>query len=212
VTEASPFLSLATRKGLALAIPSSLLALSGGVTWVNQALRAAVGASAALPPSCVERRRVVHGGIVHPGEAPPRSVPDRVALRARVIANAPAFSLLAALGVLDRRGRLRMHASGAMLRVELPGSKPFPFEHLLEHFAANRGWVLVRGPGSAKWGALVDVGVSLGILARPARAAVTLEESFFRKLQGDAEHRDLHEGLQPLADLLEARISRMAGG
>jgi hypothetical protein len=129
-----------------------------------------------------------------------------------VLANAPAFSLLGALGVLDRRGRLRLHASGATLKVELPGTKPFPFDQLLEHFAASRGWVLVRGPGSARWGALVDVGVALGILARPARAAVTLEEGFFRRLQGDAEHRDLHEGLQPPADLLEARIARMAGG
>lgn len=208
--EPSPFLSVATRKHLAVAFPSSLLALTGGVTAINAALRAAVGASAALPPTCVERRRVVHGGILHPGEAPPRSIADMVALRARVLANAPAFSLLGALGVLDRRGRLRLRTSGDDLRVELPGARPFGVDLLVESLATARQWLLVRGPSSAHWGGIVQAGVHLGILARPADDTVTLEEGFFRKLQVDAEHRDLWEGLTPLADLLEARLARYA--
>jgi hypothetical protein len=216
--EPSPFLSVATRKGLAIAFPSSLLALAGGVQAVNVALRAAVGASAALPPTCVERRRLVHGGILHPGEAPPRSVADMVALRARVLGNAPAFALLAALGVLDRRGRLRLRVAGDDVRVEPVAptgsptpAKPFPVDVLIEALAAARGWTLVRGTGSARWGALADVGVALGVLARPARDVLTLDEAFFRRLQVDAEHRDLWEGLAPLADLLEARLARITG-
>ena len=217
--EPSPFLSVATRKGLAVAFPSSLLALAGGVSAVNVALRAAVGASAALPPTCVERRRLVHGGILHPGEVPPRTVADMVALRARVLCNAPAFALLAAMGVLDRRGRLRLRVAGDDVRVEpVPpaGStapvRPFALDVLIEALAGARGWTLVRGPSTARWGALAEVGVALGVLARPAQDVLTLDEAFFRRLQVDAEHRDLWEGLAPLADLLEGRLARITGG
>jgi len=79
---------------------------------------------------------------------------------------------------------------------------------LLDALAAARGWWLSRAPGGIGWADLVDVGVDIGLLARPS-GFVTLDEALFRRLQTDPEHRDLWEGLQPLADLLEARAGRL---
>jgi hypothetical protein len=204
--EPAPFLSLATRRDLLLAFPEALRELSGGVSAANRALRAGVSARA---PGLLDRRHVVHGGLVHPGESAPRTIPDMVALRARVLMNVPAYGLLCALAVLDRRGVLRLRVVGPDVLVEPSAARAaLRIDALLDALAAARGWWLSRAPGGISWADLVDVGVDIGLLARPS-GFVTLDEVLFRRMQTDPEHRDLWEGLQPLADLLEARAGRL---
>lgn len=202
-----PFLVAATRRDLPVCFPSSLLALTGGVAGVNRALRLTVqqGAAARLPGP-FDRRVAVHGGLLHPGEAPPRVVADMVSLRARAL-RAPGFALLAALCVLDRRGGLRVRVRGDEVLVEVPGGPPRRMEPFVEAFAASRGWVLARGTAGTAWGQLAEVGEALGLFTQPA-GCLTLEEGLFRRLQGDPEHRDLWDALTPLADLLDARAGR----
>jgi hypothetical protein len=212
-TEPAPFLSVATRRDLVIALPESLRELSGGVAAVNRALR---GGAAARVPTVLERRQQVHGGLLHPGEGTPRTVADMVALRARVLMNVPAFAFLCALGALDRRGGLRMRVSGADVLLEThpaAGGRAGSMraEALLDALATARGWWVARAPGGLGWADLVDVGVELGLLAR-ASGFVVLDEALFRRMQTDPEHRDLWEGLLPLADLLEARANRLAAG
>jgi hypothetical protein len=206
-----PFLSQLGTRGIALAFPSSLSGLSGGVGWVNATLRqhAQQGPTARLP-SCLDRARVVHGGLLHPGEAPPRSVADMVALRARAIRNVPAFAMLCAVGVLDRRGLLTLHRTASDLAIAAAG-RPMRMDALLRMLAHARDWALVQPAGGADWGMLADVAVSLGLLARPAEDRLTLDETLFRRMQTDPEHRELWEELTPLVDLLDARIARRAG-
>lgn len=202
--EAAPFLAVAARRDLPVAFPASLLALSGGLSLVNSALRQG---PAVRPPGAMDRRVAVHGGLLHPGEAPPRVVPDLISLRARALRNAPAFAILAAFGVLDRRGALRMRVRGLDVVVEVPGQPARRLDAVVQAFAHARGWTLVRGPTSTPWCDLVDVGEQLGLFAQPGGCA-TLDESLFRRLQSDPEHHELWEGLVPLADLIEARACR----
>ncbi|MFN7133557.1 MAG: hypothetical protein ACK4N5_15880 [Myxococcales bacterium] len=70
-----------------------------------------------------------------------------------------------------------------------------------------RGWVIARSPTGPSWTTLADIAEQLGLLASVA-PWLTVEESLFRKLQTDPEHRDLLEGLEPLAELLAGRVGR----
>ncbi|MEN9787028.1 MAG: hypothetical protein RLZZ299_2292 [Pseudomonadota bacterium] len=206
-----PFLSKLGTRGIALAFPSSLSALTGGVAWVNTVLRMhAQQGPTARPPSCLDRARVVHGGLLHPGEPPPRSVADMVALRARAIRNVPAFSLLCAVAVLERRGPLTLHRTPSDLTLEVAG-RPLRLDSLLRTVARARDWSLVQPGGGADWGMLADVAVSLGLLTRPAEDRLTLDEALFRRMQTDPEHRELWEELAPLVELLDASVARRAG-
>ncbi len=208
--EPAPFLTLVTRRDLALAFPPNLDALSGGVAVVNAILRTiAQQGAAARPPSCLDRARVVHAGLFHPGENPPRSVADMVALRARAVANVPAFAILCALGVLDRRGAITLAVTGN--DVILEGARPVTMDALVRSMALARGWALVQPAAGARWGPLAAVAERLGLLARPSGNRLTLEEAFFRRLQVDPEHRDTWEALLPLVDLVEARATRLLG-
>ena len=132
-----------------------------------------------------------------------------VALRARAVANVPAFAILCALGVLDRRGAITLAVTGN--DVILEGARPVTMDALVRSMALARGWALVQPAAGARWGPLAAVAERLGLLARPSGNRLTLEEAFFRRLQVDPEHRDTWEALLPLVDLVEARATRLLG-
>lgn len=204
--EPGAFLTLAGRRGLAVALPSNLALLSDGLPATNRALRAvALEASGARPPGPADRRLVVHGGLHHPGEAATRMIPDGVSLRLRAASHVPAFALLLALGALDRRGTLTVRARAGALVIEVPGRPPRTVAAVVAELAAARGWVLVAGPTTASWDVLADTAEQLGLLAR-VFDRYTLDEAFFARLQHDPEHRTVWEDLQPLADLLLDRL------
>lgn len=208
------FLAAQERRNLAIAFPSSLRMLTTGLSGLNRALRVQA-ANAATPPTPVDRKLVVHGGLVRPGEAPPRAIADGISLRYRAVQNAPAISLLAALGLLDRRGRVRVRSQGADLGVEA-GGRTVSFSLLVRTLAHSRGWFYLGG--GLEWGELAELANVIGILTRVDSRAesriesrVTLDEAFFHRLQTDPEHRGLYESLQPLAEALVARL-RVGGG
>ena len=211
LAERAPFLAVTTRRDLCIAFPSSLEVVRGGVAEVNRLLRATQQQSgAARPPTAVDMRRAVHGGLMHPGEPPVRAVPDMVALRARALTRVPAFALLAAVGFLDRRGAVRMRVAGADVKVDLPGRGTVSMDAVVDAVATARGWSVCRGPSSLRWGAAASAATTIGLLVQLG-AFLTLDEALFRRMQGDPEHRDLMEGLIPLADVIEGRLARLNG-
>lgn len=206
-TYGDPFLASTDRRGLVLAFPSSLTMLTGGLPAVNALLRGARQGMTARPPHVLDRRVRVHGGLVHPGEGPIRAVPDMVSLRGRALRNVPAFAILVALGLLDRRGVLKMRVYGQELLVQAAGGRPRRLDAIVDALGLARGWVIARSPTGPSWTTLADVAEQLGLLAS-VTPWLTVEESLFRKLQTDPEHRDLLEGLEPLAELLAGRVGR----
>lgn len=205
---AEPFLEAATRRGLSVAFPSDLALLGGGLAAINRMLRQTANEAAAVRlPSPADRRVAIHGGLLHPREAPPRIIPDLWSLRLRAVRMAPALALLAALGVLDRRGRFRLRLRDGNVWLDTRGGRPQPVTTLIDRVAASRDWVLVTPPGPGDWAAQAAVAEQLGLMATVGDR-LTLDEPFFYRLQTDAEHRDAWEGLQPLVELLDGLLPR----
>lgn len=199
-----PFLEVATRRGLAVAVPSALVGLRAGLAAVNRTLRAiATEPSGARLPTALDPRRLVHGGLLAPGEPPPRGIPDTLSLRLRAITNVPAFALLAALGLLERRRALSWRARPARVTV---GRGVVEVGPLLRRLARSRDWVWVEGPASLGWEAAVELAVDLGVLVEVG-GRLTLDEVLFHRLQEDLEHRAAWDALQPLAELLLDRLA-----
>lgn len=207
VAHGDPFLASIDRRDLAIALPSSLTLLSGGLATVNQVIRGQRAGTVARPPHALDRRVRVHGGLLHPGEAALRVVPDAVSLRHRALRNIPAFAILVALGLLDRRGVAKLRVYGQELLVQAPGGRPRRLDAIVDALCQVRGWTLARSPTGLSWVALADVAEQLGLLTTVA-PWLTVEEALFKKMGSDPEHRDLLEGLDPLAELLASRIGR----
>jgi hypothetical protein len=206
-TYGDPFLASLDRRGIVVAFPSSLADLTGGITAVNALLRGSRQGTVARPPHALDRRVRAHGGLLHPGEAPVRVIPDTVSLRARAIRNVPALALLVALGLLDRRGVLKVKTYGAEILVQATGQRPRRIDAVVDALGASRGWIVARSPTGAPWARFVEVAQALGLLV-PVGVHLTVDEVLFRKLGTDPEHRDLLEGLEPLAEQIAARLGR----
>ncbi len=193
--------------GHAVAIPTSLRQLEEGLSAQNRALRAQL-ANAAAPPSPLDRRLIVHGGLVRPGESIPRAIPDGVSLRARAVENAPAFAILVALGLLDRRGRVRLRTAGNDIAVVTASShRSLPQSGvglglLVRTLAHACGW---HYTAALDWAEVARIGEAIAVTAQIGDR-VTLDEAFFHRLQTDPEHRPLYEGLQPLSEAIHARL------
>lgn len=209
-----PFLECLGVPGLGVAFPSSLAALRGGLSVANADLRQARGV-AARPPGPMDPRARVHGGLLHPGEPAPRAIPDALSLRLRALQSTPAFALLAALLLLDRRseGRLVLRADGSALRWRrrLLGT----MGETLAGFGHAQGWTVLRtGRGPLTDAAWVDAAVGIG-LARRAESRLVLDEALFVRLQEDVEASLVLEALEPLVAGLSAWIEarpRQVGG
>lgn len=192
------------KPGAAWAFPRALAALGSGLSGVNRALRAG-GASplTVCLPSAIDPRVSVHGGLLSPGEVPPRVVADLVSLRLRAIRSAPAVGCLVAAAAVDRRGALRLHIHGNVLMVEVKGHPAREFTHVVEGVCARHAITPVWGPEGPEWVPIVDALVELGLLLR-LDELVLLEEGLFMRMQSDPEHRVVWEELQPLIEWIEA--------
>jgi hypothetical protein len=155
-------------------------------------------------PSVATRPQVFHGGLLHPGEPPPRSVPDVFSLRLRLVMHAPYPSIITAILLLHR-----LQPEGFSLRKVrgrwVIGDHPKRSAELLatlDAFALDRGWVVSRNTrlGLDAQQVLAVLG-ALGIVALLSNRAV-LDDRFFYLLRTDAEHMEVHRVLQPLTENL----------
>jgi hypothetical protein len=202
-----PFLSSLDQPGLPIALPAALSEVAGGVKPTNAVLRRVRAAPAGVRlPGVADRRLVMHGGLLAPGEPLPRAVPDNLTLRMRLLTNAPAVSMYAALLLLARR-------AGSGLSVEDAGSGPEvrhrrravgPLLRVFEAFADAQGWVCSRPTRGGLSGPVLEaVARTLGIGTRAGRRVV-MEERLFVQLQEDAEARITYDQLRPLVDRMDA--------
>ena len=210
---AGGFLELLQQAALGVAFPSALAHLSGGLAAANADLRRIRegGPSIASP---FAPATLTLGGLLAPGERPPRLVPDALSLRLRALTVSPAFGLLGALLLLDRRaeGRLRVDAETGLVRYKRKALSPLL--ELFVRFGVDQGWVTLRpasGEGRLEDEGLIGAAVGIG-LARVAEGRLMLDEALFRRLQDDVEASLVLEALSPLAARLQAWIEHQHHG
>lgn len=201
------FLDAWDRPELPIALPPSLGIVRGGLAAVNSALKAArQGAQDVALPDVAHRPTLVHGGLIHPGEPLPRTIPDLRTLRLRLLAHAPYVALTAALLLLHRGGgaRLEVVQRRGSVRVRMAGEDMGELLELCDGFALQRGWIPCRRrQGGLGAPVLLEVLEVAGIAVPVGRRAV-LTERFFVALRTEAEEMEVHEPLHALAQALEA--------
>jgi hypothetical protein len=204
--EIGAFLDRWEGSGVRVALPPSTAQLLGGVAAVNRVLQRARGQVVGLP-DLADRPVVVHGGIIHPGEPVPRTVPDARTLRQRVLMHAPYCAVAAALLLLHRLAPDRLAVTdqdGSW--VVRRGDHSEPLLDWIDGFGAARGWVVLRRRGAGlPPRVFVDVLEAVGIATAVGRTLV-LSEPLFARLQTEAEEREIHARLQPLVDAAEAHL------
>lgn len=201
-----PFLRVIENEGLAVALPPTLGALVGGVSAANATLESARVGEGGRVPDHLDRRELVHGGVFHPGEARGRAIPDRVTLRHRVLTHVPHIAMVAALLIAHRkrRGQVQVLVSDSRLELKLGRRSLGELLVLLDEFGSEQGWLVARRPRAGLSGAhIAAVLESLGVAVRFDELLV-LDETFFLRLQADAEDREIYEGLLPLSERLMA--------
>jgi hypothetical protein len=206
VTE--PFLDVWERDELAICLPPYLNQLQGGVSAVNRNLRKAREGGEVALPDIACRPVLFHGGILHPGEPLPRSVPDTRSLRLRVLLHAPYPALMGALLLLHRQRpdliefvRMKVGWSIRYRRQRLGG----PLE-LIDDFAKQRGWLPSRrGSGGLSTDKLLVLLETLGIATIGGKRAL-LNERFFTRLRTEAEEIEVYDRLAPLAAAFDAHL------
>ena len=190
-----------------ISFPSSLRSLHAGVSSVNEVLQRNRNAPAGVRlPTPMDTRTQIHGGILCPGETLPRSIPDNLTLRLRLLTHCPAFSLLASLLLLDRKESIALR-----ILEDETGSSVHWGKHrigllleVLDRFGQSQDWVVCRPLSGGLQGIhLIDTASRLGLCARVGRRVV-LDEQLFLRLQEDAEARMVYESLMPLEDRLHA--------
>ena len=203
-----PFLDVWERQRIPICMPPYLNQLQGGVPAVNRMLRKARERGDVGLPDIASRPSLFHGGILHPGEPLPRSVPDTRSLRLRVLLHAPFPALMGALLLLHRQRPelielVRMKAGWSVLyrRERLGGVL-----ELLGDFAAAREWLPCRrASGGMSADNLLKLLESLGICTLGGQRAL-LSEAFFTRLRTEAEELEVFERLSPLAVALDAHL------
>jgi hypothetical protein len=206
----APFLDLVSDTNLLVALPPSIELLVGGLPAVKRALEAS---PASAHPAFAGRLQV-HGGLLHPGELAPRSIPDRVSLRLHVIERVPHIALLVALLLQQRlgNGRVSLRLRGEALRIYHRRRDLGAYLLRADDLMAERGWLVSRRQrGGLPVGTLEHIVEVLGI-AVPAGNALVLEESFFRRLLNQPEDRHLYERLAPLGAWCQELLAEWAVG
>ncbi len=193
------FLERFPERDLAVALPSSLGLLRTGPGGLNHLL---ASRSSVRPPSPVDRRAVVHGGLLHPGEAPPRAIPDRISLRLRLISRVPHAALTVALALAHRRlgSPWALRPRSGRVDVQRGRESLGDLIAVLDGYMRGRGWLVARyGRGSLGGGELIDLLEQLGVLTGLSRH-IALREDFFERLQTELEDRELYGALRPVED------------
>lgn len=199
-----PFLDAADRPGVALCLPPYLAQLQGGVAAVNRMLKSARQGRDVGVPDLGHRPTLYHGGIIHPGEPLPRSVPDTRSLRLRVLMHAPYPALAVALLLLHRqRHDLAVVRDAGGIAVRVGRVRLGDLLKMCDAFAAALGHVVCRRSEGFGSDALVHVLEALG-LGVVVGGRVVLDERFFVQLRVEAEELEVYERLLPLAQAWEA--------
>jgi hypothetical protein len=157
-------------------------------------------------PNLVDTRAQVHGGILCPGETLPRSIPDNLTLRLRLLSHCPAFALLVSLLLLDRRESLDLRVVEDEMgpAVHWGKNRIGTLFEVFDRFGTAQDWVVSRPlSGGLQALHLIDTGITIGLCSRVGRRIV-LDEQLFLRLQEDAESRMAYEALMPLEDRLHA--------
>ena len=207
----APFLEMIGSRGLMVAFPSALRTLHGGVAGVNEALGRNRNAPAGVRlPSPVDTRASVHGGLLAPGETLPRSIPDNLTLRLRLLTHCPAFALLSALLLLDRKSsvKLRVLEDEQGPAVHWGKQRIGNLLDVFDRFATAQDWTVVRPlSGGLRGIHLIDTGVAAGMCSRVGRRVV-LNEQLFLRLQEEPEAHLTYDALLPLEDRLHAWLEQ----
>jgi hypothetical protein len=206
----APFLDAWEDGGLAICLPPSLVQLRGGLPVVNRQLKQArLGAIDVGPPSLAHRPSLFHGGMLHPGEPLPRSIPDAVSLRLRLLMHAPYPAMVAAIALLHRgdpQGPSIMRRNEGWA-VDIGPRSVGSLLPVLDAFAASRGWVACRRlDGGLTATDLLLALDATGVLTVLDRRAL-LAERFFSRMRTDAEQMEVHNQLRPLAEALGAWLA-----
>lgn len=201
------FLDCWQEAGLVIALPPTLSILQAGLPAINRQLQQARQGTADVgEPTIASRPSLVHGGLLHPGEPRPRSVPDVVSLRQRALMNAPYVALVTALLLLHRTSPdslcvVRRRNGWRVLR---RGRVLGPVLELLDRFAASRGWIPSRRiAGGLGLGPFLAGLETAGIAHVLGGDVAVLAERLFHRLRTDPEEMEVHALLLPLADVLE---------
>jgi len=208
---AASFLDLLQHRNLVIALPPSIDLLVGGLGAVERAL---ADTHAGRVHPVFAQRLLVHGGLLHPGEPLPGSLPDRVSLRLHVIERVPHLTLLVAIMLQQRvsKGRVSVRLRGDRLRLYHRRRDLGAFLQRADELMADRGWLVSRRQrGGVLEATLKDACEALGIAVQAGRCLV-LQESFFRRLLAQPEDRYLHDRLLPLGDWAEERLGEWAVG
>lgn len=200
-----PFLDIWENEALLIACPPSLKRIQGGLETVNRLFRnAQKGMDQAGIPDLTDRPIYFHGSLLHPGEPPPRNVPDTLSLRLRVLMNAPYIAMTSALLLaqrLDPKGASLRRVSGRWM-VHYGSTEIGPLLPILDRYAQTRNWIASRrSTGGLEAHHLLDILESLHISAQIPNGAV-LAERFFARLRTDIEEMEVYRYLRPLAETM----------
>ena len=213
ILTSAPFLEMIGSRGLMVSFPSAIRALHGGVAWVNEALTRQRNAPAGVRrPSPVDTRASIHGALLCPGETTPRSIPDNLTLRLRMLTHCPAFALLSVLLLLDRKEtvQMRLIEDEHGPTVHWGSTRLGGLMDIFDCFAASQDWLVIRPySGGLQAIHLIDTGVATGMCSRVGRRVV-LNEQLFLRLQEDVEARMTYDALIPLEDRLHAWLDEAA--
>jgi hypothetical protein len=195
---------------LVVCLPPTLEVLRGGLSAVNGALAAARQGSREVGlPDASSRPARAHGGLLHPGEALPRTVPDLISLRQRALMNAPYIAVLAALLLIHREQpeRFRVRRRRGAWALQRAAKTLGPLLDVIDTFFLEIGHVPSRRPGAGLSADDLLSGLqAIGIVA-DLGGVLALDERLFHRLRTEPEQIEIHGLLRPLADALEAHLA-----
>lgn len=211
--EEVPFLLALGRSDLKVCLPPSIEALSGGVAAVNRILQARQrGPQRVMLPTLVDPRAAFHGGLLYPGEKPPRAVADQVSLRLLALSRVPYLTFLAAFLLLHRRsrGRLTLRYRGERLHVVWRRRDRGQLLDVIDRIQRARGWLVSRRfRGGLDAMALKDVAVAMGI-AQEVDGRLILSEEMFVRMRSEPEDGEVYERLSALCNAIEGDLGALA--
>lgn len=206
-----PFVDALDDSEVLVAFPRVVTQLTAGVSIINPMLRAARHRPAGIRlPTIVDERLACHGGLLHPGERLPTSIPDNRSMRLRALTHCPVYAILASLLLLDRRRTLplQIRHQGSTAEIVWCGQPLGGVLSVISAFSTAQGWLVARpmmdGPGSALDDPALLQAARKAQIVQQAGPRLTVHESLFTMLQEDLEARLSYEPLMALEDRIAA--------
>jgi hypothetical protein len=208
----SPFLDVWQEPGLLLTVPPNLVHLWEGVAGVNRRLRAAKHRTDAVgAPTLALVPVVAHGGLFHPGEDLPASIPDTRTLRQHLLSRSPYPAMIAALLLAHRSepGSVELRRERGDWWVRSRRRMIGPVLEVCDAFAVGRGWLASRRPTDMLTAdALLGVLEKTGVIQRSSDQAV-LDDALFLQLRS-GEEVAMGAALEELGRAILERVEALA--